>query len=69
MQPDAEHVDLLREPVQGYVGSVQFFACLLARGEQKNQCGDELAVGSDVDSFLGAKASVESRSRRSLISA
>lgn len=69
VQPNAEHLDLLREPVYGCVGSIELFACLLTRGEQKNQCGDEFAVGGDVDSFLGAKASVESRSRRSRISA
>jgi hypothetical protein len=69
VQPNAEHFDLLREPVPGYVGSIQLFACLLTGGEQKNQYGDEFVVGGDVDSFLGAQASVESRSRRSRMSA
>jgi hypothetical protein len=68
VEPNAEPSDLLREPVNGYVGSIQLFACFLARGEQKNQSGDEFAVGGDVDSFLGTKASVKRRSG-SLISA
>ena len=31
--------------------------CLVAGREEKDQCGDESAVGSDVDSFFGAGAS------------
>jgi hypothetical protein len=69
VQLNAEHPDLVREPLFDYLGSTQLFACFLTRGEQKNQRGDEFAVGGDFDSFLGAKASGESRSERSRISA
>jgi hypothetical protein len=61
VQPGTERLEFLAEPVNRNLGVIQFLDGLLAGREKKDQCGDKSAVG-DVDSFLGAKASVESRS-------
>ena len=61
MQPGAERHEFLAEPINRNLGVIQFLGGLLAGRGQKDQCWDKSAVG-DVDSFLGARASVESRS-------
>jgi hypothetical protein len=61
VQPGTERHEFLAEPVNRNVGVIQFLGGLLAGREKKDQCWNKPAVG-DVDSFLGAKASVESRS-------
>ena len=61
MQPGTERHEFLAEPVSRYLGVIQFLGGLLADREKKDQRWDKSSLGN-VDSFLGAKASVESRS-------
>jgi hypothetical protein len=61
VQPGTERHEFLAEPVNRNFGVIQFLGGLLAGREKKDQCWDKSPLG-DVDSFLGAKASVESRS-------
>ena len=50
-QPGAKRLEFPREAIDWYVGSLQFVGGLIAGREEKDQCRDESAVGSDVDSF------------------
>jgi hypothetical protein len=68
-QLSAERVSLHVEPVKPR-RSMEFFSRLLAGRQEKDQRPeDSVALGGDVDSFLGASASVESRSGTSRIKA
>ena len=51
MQPGAERLEFLAEPVNRNVGVIQFLGRLLAGREKKDECWNKSAVG-DVDSFL-----------------
>jgi hypothetical protein len=61
-QPRAESLELRTEPIDRDLGPIQLQGCLVAGSEQEDQRWDEVAVGGDVGSFLGPRASVESRS-------
>jgi hypothetical protein len=66
----AERVNLHAEPVEPRTRSIELFGRLLASRQEKDQGLDNsVAVGGDVDSFLGASASVESRAGTSRIKA
>jgi hypothetical protein len=60
-QPGAESLELRAEPINRDVRLIQLLGGLLAGREQEDQRCSEFAVGGDVDSFLAAVASVESR--------
>jgi hypothetical protein len=69
-QLSAERVNLHVEPVKPRPRSIEFFSRLLAGRQEKDQRPeDSVTVEGDVDSFLGASASVESRSGTSRIKA
>jgi hypothetical protein len=59
-QPDTKRLEFRRQTIGVYVGPLQLLGYLLAGPEQKDQGWDESAIGGDVDSSLGAGASVES---------
>lgn len=61
LQPDAERVQVLAEPVSHNVGLIEFVARLLAGREQKDQRRDKCAVGGDGASFPEVEASFEGR--------
>jgi len=45
VQPGAERLEFLAEPVNCKVGVIQFLGGLLAGREKKDQCWDKSAVG------------------------
>jgi hypothetical protein len=56
VQPGAERLKIVAQPVKFNVGVFQFVGRLLASREQQNQRSDKLVVGGDVGSFLGGGA-------------
>lgn len=62
VQPRAERCDVFTQTVDGDLGLIQFQRGLLAGGEKQVQRLKEFVVSGDVGSFLGVRASVESRS-------
>jgi hypothetical protein len=67
VQPSAERLEIVAQPVKFNVGVFQFVGRLLASREQQNQRSYKLVVGGDVGSFLGGGALRDSRSEVCLI--
>jgi hypothetical protein len=69
VQPAAELLQVVAQPVEFNVGVLQLMSRLLAGREQQNQRSDKYVVGGDVGSFLEDGAVRDSRSGACSISA
>jgi hypothetical protein len=62
VQPGAERMKIVAQPIEFNTGVFQFVGRLLTGRQQQNQRSDKFVVRGDVGSFLGGGALRDSRS-------